>query len=89
MKTYQVPNPLWLSDTFIFKFKENFGFIYVKVNCHNKIEEIGIDIVKRLHCKTLNEIKQLYGCKEATPLYKSIINRIGYEYWYQLIRKQQ
>ena len=87
MKAYQVPNPLWLSDTFIFMEHREIGnFVYVKVNCHNKIEEIGIDIKVRLHGMTFDKIKQLYGFKEATPLYKSIINRIGDEYWYQLIR---
>ena len=85
MKVYQVPNPLWLSDTFIFMEKKGLGtFVYVKVNCRNKIEEIGTDIEVRLYGKTFDEIKQFDGFKEATPLYKSIINRIDDEYWWSL-----
>lgn len=88
MKAYQVPNPLWLSDTFIFMEHREIGtFVYVKVNYHNKIEEIGIDIERRLHGRTLDIIKQLYGFKEATPLYKSILNRIGDEYWRSIKRQ--
>ena len=89
MKTYQVKNPLWLSDTFIFKEKEGIGTIYVKINCRNKIEEIGIDIEKRLHNCQFDKIRQLYGFGKATPLNQSILNRIGDEYWYQLVRRER
>lgn len=81
MKTYQVPNPLWLSDVFIFKKKKDIGTVYVKVNCQNRIEEIGIDIERRLHHLPMDKIFGLWGFKEAKPLYKSILNRIDDEYW--------
>ena len=43
MRIFEIPNPLWLSDTFIFSEIKNIGSCYIKVNYRNKIEEIGID----------------------------------------------
>ena len=87
MKTYQVPNPLWLSDVFIFKEKKDIGTVYVKVNSQNRIEEIGIDIERRLHYLPMDKIFELWGFKEAKPLYRSILNRIGDEYWRSIKRQ--
>ena len=83
---YECSNPFWLSDTFIFRTHEKFGTIYVKVNCHNKIEEIGIDIEKRMHNTLLEDIKKKNLCRPATKFHKSILNRIGDEYWYMLMK---
>ena len=89
-KTFQVPNPFWLSDTFIYKFKQDLGnTVYVKVNGNHKIEEIGIDIEKRMHNAPLSEIEKLKDCKEATRLNKSILNRIGDEYWWLIKNKSR
>ena len=44
MKIYEIHNPLFLSDIFVFGEIESIGMCYIKVNHHNKIEEIGIDI---------------------------------------------
>ena len=81
-EVYEIPNPFWLSDIFIFKEHKELGTIYVKVNCHNKIEEIGLDIENRMHNMKLEDIKSSQYCKPATILHKSILNRIGDEYWY-------
>lgn len=83
-EVYEYPNPFWLSDIFIFKKHKDLGTIYVKVNCHNKIEEIGLDIEKRLHNTKFDNIKASPYCIPATKLHKSILNRIGNEYWYSI-----
>ena len=87
-KTYQVKNPLWLSDTFVFR-ETGIGTVYVKVNHRHKIEEIGVGIEKRLHGRTMDEIRKLYGFREATRLNRSILNRIGDEYWYAIKRYEK
>lgn len=85
---YEIPNPFWLSDIFIFmEHKKLKRTVYVKVNCHNKIEEIGLDIEKRMHYIPLEDIKTNKYCIPATKLHKSILNRIGNEYWYALKNK--
>ena len=81
-EVYECNNPFWLSDVFIFKKHKKFGSIYVKVNCYNKIEEIGVDIEKRMHNIEFDNIVKLDLCKPASKLHKSILNRIGDEYWY-------
>ena len=49
-KIYAVANPMWYADTFIFSYMKDFGcYVYVKVNHANKIEEIGINLEKRMH----------------------------------------
>ena len=44
MKIYETPNPFFLSDIFVFAEVEEIGLCYIKVNCFNRIEEIGFDI---------------------------------------------
>lgn len=78
-KTYAIPNPLWYGDTFIFRYNDDFGcYYYVKIDCYNKIEEIGIDLVRRMKSPKFIEDKKV----EATRLQKSILNRISDELWY-------
>ena len=55
MKIYEIHNPLFLSDIFVFGEIESIGMCYIKVNHHNKIEEIGIDIQERMN-KTIEDI---------------------------------
>lgn len=88
MRMYEIPNPLWLSDTFIFDKVENIGFCYVKVNCKNKIEEIGTDFSSRFHHKPIEDIINSKDCREASKLHRSIFNRIGVQYWHK-INKQK
>ncbi len=77
-KIYATANPMWYADTFIFSYMEDFGcYVYVKVNIDNKIEEIGINLEKRMHNKKFEDIYKT----DASSLQKSIFNRIGKEYW--------
>ena len=79
-KTMQVANPLWLSDTFVFKEHKDFGTVYIKVNFKGKIEEIGIDIKKRMHFR--NDV--ISKAEEASKTNKAKLNSIGDEYWWHL-----
>ena len=38
MEIYEIENPFWLSDIFIFEYIEKVGYCYVKVNYQDKIE---------------------------------------------------
>ena len=85
-KIYAVVNPMWCADTFIFSYREDFGcYVYVKVNIYNKIEEIGINLEKRMHNTRFEDIDKT----EASRLQKSIFNRIGEEYWWGLYNQYQ
>lgn len=84
-KTYVVENPMWLSDKFIFKYMKDFDcFVYVKINHKSKIEEIGVDLLHRMHYNSEYIEKNR---KEANRTQKSIINRIGDEYWYKIYKQ--
>ena len=83
-KIYAAVNPMWYADTFIFSYMKDFGcYVYAKVNSDNKIEEIGINLEKRMHNTKFENI----GKSEASKLQKSIFNRIGKEYWWGLYKQ--
>ena len=87
MKAYCVPNPFFLSDRFVFAHHETFGTVYIKLNYDDKVEEIGIDITKRMHNTSLVGIKMLRGYREANEIESFIIEHIGEEYWYHINNK--
>ena len=84
MKVYCVPNPFFLSDRFVFAHHETLGTVYIKLNCCDEIEEIGIDITKRMHNTSLGDIKFLRGYREANGIEIFLIEHIGAEYWYHI-----
>lgn len=80
-KIYAVANPMWYADTFIFSYMKDLGcYAYVKVNSDNKIEDIGIELGKRMHNTRFEDKDKT----EASRLHKSIFNRISEEYWWKI-----
>lgn len=57
MEIYETPNPFFLSDIFVFAEVEEIGLCYIKVNCYNRIEEIGFDIQRRMR-RPIEDIMQ-------------------------------
>ena len=87
MNIYEIDNPCFLADTFIFgeiASKDKIYHCYVKVNRRNKIEEIGTEIQKRFFGNLPIE-KIIEKSREATKLRKSIFRRFDKEYWCKLI----
>lgn len=85
MEIYEIENPFWLSDIFIFEYIEKVGYCYVKVNYQDKIEEIGINISKRMHNQSISNI--LLKAKKATNNHQSIFSMFGNQYWLSLFKK--
>lgn len=80
---YEVENPCFLSDIFVFQ-KKHFRdcivgdidtICFIKLNCANKIEEIGFDFSPRFHLERDKKYKK------ATPLHKIPFLLIGDEMW--------
>lgn len=78
MKIYEIHNPLFLSDIFVFTEVEGIGPCYIKVNCYNRIEEIGFDIQRRMS-RPIEDIMQ--HAKKAAKIRRHIFNSIDIEYW--------
>lgn len=80
---YEVENPNFLSDVFVFQKKHFNHFIdgdidtvcFIKLNHMNKIEEMGFDFSSRFHL----EKDKTY--KKATPLHKIPFLLISDEMW--------
>ena len=83
-KIYSVPNPFFLSDRFVFMLHKDLGSVFIKINSHKKIEDIGIDIFKRLHNINVDEIEKLYDFREATKSEKYLLKHIDDEYLWKL-----
>ncbi len=87
---YEIENPLFLSDIFVFQKKHFSHFIYgdidtvcfIKLNRSNKIEEMGLDSSSRFHL----EKDKTY--KRATPLHKIPFLLIDDEMWLNLIKEE-
>lgn len=86
---YEVENPFFLSDIFVFQKKHFRHYIvgdidticFIKLNHANKIEEIGFDFSSRFHLKKDKKYKK------ATPLHKIPFLLIGDEMWLN-VRKE-
>lgn len=94
---YEVENPYWLSDTFVFcKRHYNDVFLvgeldlvcYIKVNAHNQIEEIGTNFEQRFG-QDLNAILKRDDVKHSTNLHAIMFTLIGDEYWLKLFRERK
>lgn len=94
---YEVKNPCWLSDTFVFcKRHYNDVFLvgeldlvcYIKVNAHNQIEEIGCDFERRFS-QDFNAILKRDDVKRSTNLHAIMFTLIGDEYWLKLFRERK
>jgi hypothetical protein len=94
---YEVENPCWLSDTFVFcKRHYNDVFLvgeldlvcYIKVNAHNQIEEIGCDFEKRFGLDLATILKR-NDVKRSTNLHAIMFTLIGDEYWLKLFRERK
>lgn len=91
MKIYEKDNPCFLADTYVFgevSFEDKIYHCYVKVNCRNKIEEIGTEIQERFFGNWSIE-KIIEKSRDATKLHKSIFRRFDTEYWCKLIKHEQ
>lgn len=79
-KIMQVANPMWYADTFIFKEHKDLGTVYITINHEGKIEEIGVDIRKRMHYRD----DVISKAEEASKANKAKLNSIGDEYWWHV-----
>lgn len=59
------------------------------LNTFEEIEEIGVDIVKRMHNTPLDNIKFLNGHREANKIEKELIGHIGEEYWHRVYKNSK
>lgn len=86
---YEVANPRWLADTFVFQKKQNGEQVlicYIKVNHHNKIEEIGPCFDERFHF-LIEDYPLVLNRKDvqiATPAHRRRFISIDDEYWFGL-----
>lgn len=81
---YQIDNPLWFSDTFVFARKEIGGKCfdcYIKLNGSGKIEEIGSHFEKRFRYTDFESVRNHKFAKIATDSQRRKFNSIGDEYW--------
>ena len=87
---YEVNNPYFLSDTFIFckKHYDNVFLagecdlvLYIKINNRLQIEEIGNDFAKRFHYENYDELLQRKDVRKAEPIHRTLFSLIGDEYW--------
>lgn len=79
---YEIDNPCFLADTFVFEKMEgdflNGKTIYVKVNCRNRIEEIGIGIEERMSAP-LDKI--ISKATKASVKHIRSLRKIDHEYF--------
>ena len=87
---YEIENPYFYSDVFVFQKKHFKHFIdgdidtvcFLKINRHNRIEEIGFDFASRF-CLEKGKIY-----KKATPLHKIPFLLISDEMWISLKKEK-
>ena len=97
---YEVRNPRFLADTFVFC-KKHYDDIFligecepicfITVNSYNQIEEIGSDFCDRFHFKPeeFDALLQRDDVKEASPVNKILFSMISDEFWAHGIDKRK
>lgn len=83
-RVYAIKNPLFLADTFVFKKHPKYVSVYIKLS-GGKIEEIGTDIVSRMHynCATDEIIER---SQEPSEIQKTLLEHISDEYFAHIVR---
>lgn len=86
MRIYQVKNPMWLSDTFVFakkKINDKEYVLYIKANYEKKIEEIGSRFCERFHYNAddFEEIIKRKDVERAKIWQRLLLSHIGDEFW--------
>ena len=93
---YEIKNPSFLSDTFVFckKHYDNVFLVgevnsvcYIKINHQNQIDEIGSNFESRFHCK-YEELLKNKNVKKASNLHTIMFSLIGDEYWCSTYKKE-
>jgi hypothetical protein len=94
-KTFQISNPCFLSDTFIFKEKtfkidgkKEVSTVYITVNRDGKIEGIRTMLEKRLY-RDLSVLMDSSNLKEASKRDAMLLDSIGDEMWYGKYREDK
>nr|DAP29143.1 MAG TPA: Protein of unknown function (DUF2400) [Bacteriophage sp.] len=87
MRIYQIANPFFLSDMFIFGNIAEIGFCYIKINCRCQIEEIGVDIEKRMHNTHIEKI--ISQSQTATVKHRHLFTSISAEFWHKVLKDQR
>ena len=91
-KIYAVRNPYFLLDIFVFSTRvicKKSITVYVKINCYEKIEEIGTNIEERMHGWTLENIIESNLCSNATKSQKRLLNSIGSEFFGRIVNMKE
>jgi len=91
-KIYAVRNPYFLPDIFVFSTRvicKKSITVYVKINCYEKIEEIGTNIEERMHGWTLENIIESNLCSNATKSQKRLLNSIGSEFFGRIVNMKE
>lgn len=91
---YEVNNPYFLSDVFVFCKKHLNIFLvgevdvvcFIKVNSHHQIEEMGTDFVSRFHDENIENIMKRKDTKKADVTHRMLFSLISDEYWCKLYK---
>jgi hypothetical protein len=94
-KAFQISNPCFLSDTFIFKEKtfkidgkKEVSTVYITVNRDGKIEGIRTMLEKRLY-RDLSVLMDSSNLKEASKRDAMLLDSIDDEMWYSKYREDK
>lgn len=90
LEIYEMKNPYFLADTFIFckKHYDNVFLVgecdlilYIKINNCLRIEEIGNDFANRFHFDNFDELIQRKDVQKAEPIHRLLFSLIDDDFW--------